>query len=273
MCLPLSAWSEASKASILGLITDIDDTLTDGGQLAVQARDALVALKDANIPVLAVTGRPVGWSLRWLTDNPARGEKAWPLMGIVAENGAVALRQESGGQISRIYRDDADTRKVHYRQLQDALQMVEAAMPQARRADDSAGRETDIAIDHSEHHRLDPEEIQKVAELLQSQGLRVSVSSIHINAWLGHHDKWVGACWALQAWLGRSLPLELSHWVYVGDSSNDEAMFRHLPFSVGVANISPFLSRMQHRPRYITQFERGLGFAEVAKALLDARQV
>ena len=37
--------------------------------------------------------------------------------------------------------------------------------------------------------------------------------------------------------LGGDLTAELDHWVAVGDSGNDEAMFRHFRHSVGVANI------------------------------------
>jgi hypothetical protein len=40
---------------------------------------------------------------------------------------------------------------------------------------------------------------------------------------------------------------------------------------VGVANIRRFEADLAHAPRYITQAERGAGFAEVARALLQAR--
>jgi hypothetical protein len=48
-------------------------------------------------------------------------------------------------------------------------------------------------------------------------------------------------------------------------------MFRRLPASVGVANIAASLPRLLHRPAWITQAERGGGFAEVAERLLRAR--
>ena len=267
----LSQWSAQERAHIAGVITDIDDTLTQDGRLMAQARTALSDLAAAGLAVLAVTGRPVGWSLPWLGGNPNAAEPAWPLLGIVAENGAVALSRQPDGQIQRLYRADADTRQAHHRRLQAALRAVEAAVPQARRAQDSDGRETDIAIDHSEFHCLSPAQIEQVVVLLRSHGLRVTVSSIHINAWLGEHDKWVGACWAVQAWLNRSLTRELQRWVYVGDSSNDEVMFEHMQHSVGVANVTRFLPHLRHRPNYICEQERGAGFAEVAQAVIAAR--
>jgi hydroxymethylpyrimidine pyrophosphatase-like HAD family hydrolase len=221
--------------------------------------------------VIAVTGRPVGWSLRCLGGPGAQNQAPWPLRGVVAENGAVALSRGPDGQVLRLYRADSATRQAHWQRLQAALRAVEQALPQARRAQDSEGRETDIAIDHSEFHHLSAAQIEQVVELLRGHGLRVSVSSIHINAWLGDHDKWVGACWAVQQWLGQQLPAQLAQWVYIGDSSNDEVMFEHMQHSVGVANIARFLERLQHAPGYLCEQARGAGFAELANALLRAR--
>ena len=271
--LPLHQWPAEQRAHIAGVITDIDDTLTEGGHLMAQARSALQELADAGVPVIAVTGRPVGWSLRCLGGPGALGQAPWPLLGVVAENGAVALWRGPDGQVLRRYRADSATRQANRQRLQAALAAVEQALPQARRAQDSEGRETDIAIDHSEFHHLSAAQIEQVATLLRGHGLRVSVSSIHVNAWLGDHDKWVGACWAVQHWLGQSLPAQLRHWVFIGDSSNDEVMFEHMQHSAGVANIARFLGQLQHAPRYLCEQARGAGFAELARALLQARGI
>jgi HAD superfamily hydrolase (TIGR01484 family) len=269
--LPLHQWPAEQRAHIAGVITDIDDTLTEGGHLMAQARSALQELADAGVPVIAVTGRPVGWSLRCLGGPGALGQAPWPLLGVVAENGAVALWRGPDGQVLRRYRADSATRQANRQRLQAALAAVEQALPQARRAQDSEGRETDIAIDHSEFHHLSAAQIEQVIELLRGHGLRVSVSSIHINAWLGDHDKWVGACWAVEHWLDQQLSEQLAHWVYIGDSSNDEVMFEHMQHSAGVANIARFLDRLEHAPSYLCAQARGAGFAELASALLQAR--
>jgi HAD superfamily hydrolase (TIGR01484 family) len=269
--LPLHQWPAEQRAQIAGVITDIDDTLTEGGHLMAQARSALQELADAGVPVIAVTGRPVGWSLRCLGGPGAQEQAPWPLLGVVAENGAVALWRGPDGQVLRRYRAGSATRQAHWQRLQAALAAVEQAVPQARRAQDSGGRETDIAIDHSEFHHLSAAQIEQVVELLRGHGLRVSVSSIHINAWLGDHDKWVGACWAVEHWLDQQLSEQLAHWVYIGDSSNDEVMFEHMQHSAGVANIARFLDRLEHVPRYLCAQSRGAGFAELASAVLQAR--
>ena len=59
--------------------------------------------------------------------------------------------------------------------------------------------------------------------------------------------------------------------VFVGDSTNDEVMFEAFSNSTGVGNLRRFEAQLAHRPRYITPSERGAGFAEVALAVLDAR--
>jgi hypothetical protein len=40
---------------------------------------------------------------------------------------------------------------------------------------------------------------------------------------------------------------------------------------VGVANIRRFEDQLAHKPRYVTPGERGAGFAELARALLELR--
>ena len=42
-------------------------------------------------------------------------------------------------------------------------------------------------------------------------------------------------------------------------------MFQHFTHSVGVANIRRFEAQLQYKPRYVTQGERGAGFADISK--------
>lgn len=260
--LPLSEWPAAERAHIQGVFTDIDDTLTHDGAIEPAALRALAALKRAGLAVYAITGRPVGWSLPFV-----HGEQAWPVDAIVAENGAVALLPGGG----RLYLQDTATRTANFAHLQRVLARIEADIPGAHRATDSPGRETDIAIDHSEFTHLPEATITQVVALMRSEGLNATVSSIHINGWLGDHNKRVGARWILREHTGRALDDELDRWVYVGDSTNDQVMFAHFTHSVGVANIARFVPQLTHLPRYVSVAERGQGFAEVAQALLEAR--
>ncbi|MEX1167537.1 MAG: HAD-IIB family hydrolase [Hydrogenophaga sp.] len=264
MCLlVLSKWSKENRAQVQGVLTDIDDTLTSNGAITPDALNALARLKAAGLPVFAITGRPAGWSEDFAL--------SWPINAIVAENGAVALSRDNEGRLQKRYLQDPNTRQSHFKRLQAVLHHIETVMPHAQRAADSTGRETDIAIDHSEFALLSAHDIARVVKLMQAGGLHATVSSIHINGWMGRHDKLEGARWAVREHLGRDLDQELNRWVYVGDSTNDARMFGHFPNSVGVANVARFVGQLEHLPTYVTPSERGAGFTEVVNALLEAR--
>lgn len=276
--LPLHDWPADERQHIVGVFTDIDDTLTTEGEITPPAYQALADLKAHGLHVIPITGRPVGWSVPFA--------QSWPVDAIVAENGAVALvgrhravtesvtepvsrnTATSPQALKRLYTQDANTRTLHFQRMQAVLARIEKEIPGAQRSQDSAGRETDIAIDHSEFTQLSPSTIEAVVHLMRSEGMTATVSSIHINGWFGQHDKFTGACWIARELLGRDLTHELDRWVYVGDSTNDQIMFQHFPHSVGVANIRRFADQLEHPPRYITPSERGSGFSEVAQVLL-----
>lgn len=255
---PLAEWPIADRARIAGVFTDIDDTLTTDGAITSDALDALAKLKAAGLHVIAITGRPVGWSEPFARD--------WPVDAIVAENGSVAV---IGAR--KIYTQDAATRAANFARMQHVAQRVLREIPGTKLATDSAGRETDIAIDHSEFTHLPPDRIDEVVALMQAEGMNATVSSIHINAWFGSHNKLSGARWIVGELFGRDLEAETAQWAYVGDSTNDVLMFAHFANSVGVANIARFREQLTHPPRYVTPGERGAGFSEVAAALLSAR--
>ncbi|WP_343642050.1 HAD-IIB family hydrolase [Roseateles sp.] len=256
---PREAWH-----GVRGVLTDIDDTLTGGAAGAViapAALEALARLHAAGVPVIAITGRPAGWSESFAME--------WPVRGIVAENGGVLLHRVGETLATEFAQDDA-TRAANFARLQACADEIAAAVPGATRARDSAGRLTDIAIDHGEFASLDDEAIAAVCDRMRAHGLVATVSSIHVNGWIGDHSKWSAAHWAVKRLTGRDF--DPREWVYVGDSTNDQLMFERVPLSVGVANIARFLPMLDHPPLYVTAAERGAGFAEVAGALLAARE-
>lgn len=261
---PLREWPAAERAAIVGVLTDIDDTLTTEHRVTGEALHALAALRAAGLSVIPITGRPVGWSEPFALE--------WPVNGIVAENGAVALSQGARpGELVKRYVQDEVLRAGNYRRMQEVVQHIVRAVPGAQPSRDSVGRETDIAIDHSEFTHLPEPAIAQVVALMREHGMNATVSSIHINGWYGDHNKLSGARWAVRELLGRALDDEMQRWVYVGDSTNDVLMFEHFPHSVGVANIRRFEAQLAHKPRYVTDGERGAGFAELARAILASR--
>jgi HAD superfamily hydrolase (TIGR01484 family) len=278
---PLTDWPIDQRRHIIGVFTDIDDTLTTDGAITSDALQALADLKAAGLHVIAITGRPVGWSLPFAQGDAAHGIAAWPVDAIVAENGSVALFTYKKGlkatpdkrkQLLKLYQQDAETRAKNVTRMQQVARRVMRGVPAAVLSQDSNGRETDIAFDHSEFSHLSAEQISAVVKIMQAEGMKATVSSIHINGWFGDHNKLTGARWIVRELLGRTLDDEIGQWVYVGDSSNDQLMFEHFPHSVGVANIRRFEHELTHQPAYITQAERGAGFAQVAAAILTVRK-
>ena len=262
-CQPLAHCPDAELVDLYGVLTDIDDTLTSDGAISVDALQALGRLRDAGVAVIAITGRPMGWSKPFA--------RSWPIAAIVAENGAVALLRD-GESLQIEYVQDEPTRSANAMRLQQVARDVLHAIPGAQLARDSAGRVTDVAVDHSEFTHLDPAAIDQVVAMMKSAGMNATVSSIHINGWFGDHDKLSGARWMLRRLFGRDLDAELGRWAYVGDSTNDQQLFAHLPLSIGVANLLRFADQLTVWPRYLTSAERGAGFAEVAARVLSARR-
>jgi HAD superfamily hydrolase (TIGR01484 family) len=267
--LPLSSWPAAERRGIVGVFTDIDDTLTTEGAITPDALQALAQLKAAGLYVIAITGRPVGWGLPFAA--------SWPVDALVAENGSVALiptatMAENGLQRpSRLYQQDAATRATNHAAMQTVAAQVLREVPSARLSRDESGRETDLAFDYAEFNHMQPQAVQQVLDILSRAGMHTSISSIHIHGCFGDFNKWNGACWIARELLQRELPQEIKHWAFVGDSGNDQVMFQHFTHSFGVANVRRFAEQLKHLPRYITPSERGAGFAELAQAILAAR--
>ena len=270
----ISSWPTVDRQRIIGVFTDIDDTLTTDGAITPDALAALADLRAAGLDVIAITGRPVGWSEPFAL--------SWPVNAIVAENGAVSLQysHENGlqpnehgpKQLLKKYQQDEPIRAKNRVLMQQVAARLLHEVPGALLAQDSAGRETDMAIDHSEFTQLRPKQTARVLAIMQAAGMNATVSSIHINGWYGAHNKLQGARWIVRELWGRDLDAEMDRWVFVGDSTNDVLMFEAFAQSVGVANVRRFAAQLAHLPRYITLSERGAGFAEVAKAVLSARR-
>ncbi|APW41695.1 HAD family hydrolase [Rhodoferax saidenbachensis] len=280
---PLASWPLQARRDLVGVFTDIDDTLTTEGTVTPAALQALADLKAAGLAVIPITGRHVGWCEPLMEGGAT---PPWPADAMVAENGALALVPNPGNsnqnglqpawnvrrQLSKLYQQDADTRATNQARMEQVAAQVLAQVPGALRARDEGGRETDLAFDYNEFTHLSPAAVQQTLAILQGAGMHTTVSSIHIHGCFGDFNKWLGACWIVRELFQRDLAQELGRWVFVGDSGNDQPMFEHFTHSVGVANIRRFESQLQHLPRYITPSERGAGFAEVTAAILEARK-
>ncbi len=258
----LKQWPLEARRRITGVLTDIDDTLTTDGTITPDALAALAAFKATGLHVIAITGRPVGWSASFAL--------AWPVDAIVAENGAAALvsnkntfKSSKDGYclLSKIYQQDDATHLSNAGRMQQVAQRAMREVPGANLSRNRAGRETNIVFDHSEFAHMPATQIAQALQIMRSEGMTASVSSIQINGWFGAHNKLDGARWIVRELLGRELDAEMERWVYIGDSTNDQLMFEAFYNSVGVANVRRFEAQapaaLHHRGRARRRLCRG----------------
>lgn len=248
------------KNRIKGVCFDIDDTFTSHGKITPDAFSALWKLKDAGYRLIPVTGRPAGWC-----DHIAR---FWPVDAVVGENGAFSFFMQNGKR-SRMDTLPGSAALEARSKLKSLKAAIERDFPGCAFASDQDYREYDLAIDFCEDVAPWPEsEVDRLVKFCESHGAIAKISSIHVNTWFGKYTKIEGIRHLLQnAPASLSLP-SFDELVFVGDSPNDEPMFEAFPWSVGVANIRPFLARIKNPPKYVTQHEAGAGFSELSEFLL-----
>ncbi len=263
---PLAACPAPVLAAVRLVLTDIDDTLTLHGRLPAAAYEALSDLRAAGCHIVPITGRPAGWC-----DLIAR---QWPVDGVVGENGAFAFRYDATARrMIRIYAQSADERSRNGVKLRATADEVLKDFPGAAFAADQAYREIDVAIDFCEDvPPLPLAAAQAIAARFQRAGAQAKVSSIHVNAWFGSHDKLT----MTRRFLAEALDIRLESArgiiAFCGDSPNDAPMFAAVPLGIGVANVKAFTGMMEALPAYVTQAEGGEGFAEFARAVLAAKR-
>jgi HAD superfamily hydrolase (TIGR01484 family) len=263
---PLSDMTAAQLRGIKAVLTDIDDTITTDGKLPALAYEAVEKLHQAGIVVVPVTGRPAGWC-----DMIAR---FWPVDGVVGENGAFSFRYlEKEKRMLRIYAQEEEARTANKAKLWQIAHGILKDFPGSAIAADQAYREIDVAIDFAEDVKPLPlEVVEQIVKVFEAEGAMAKISSIHVNAWFGTHDKLSMALRFLEEGCGIPRGEAKSCVAYCGDSPNDAPMFGYFPLSVGVANVKRFADRMEHLPNFVTMEQSGAGFAGFVSRLLEARR-
>ncbi|MCH7711767.1 MAG: HAD-IIB family hydrolase [Proteobacteria bacterium] len=263
---PLNAFPVSAGRRIVGVFTDIDDTLSTEGRLTSEAYTALEALHDEGLIVVPITGRPAGWC-----DHIAR---MWPVDGVVGENGAFYFRyHRARRKMIRRFMQSATERAENRRRLARLRRRILDEVPGSALAADQHYRETDLAIDYCEDvERLGVEQVRRIVTLFEDAGATAKVSSIHVNGWFGDHDKLAMTRIMMAECFNIDLDEARERFVFVGDSPNDAPMFAYFPNAVGVANIRAFEAELPAPPAYVTEGTAGSGFAELAAALIEARK-
>ena len=270
---PVTPWHSVKSSELVeirGVCFDIDDTLSTHGKLTSDAYASLWALNDAGFRLVAITGRPAGWC-----DHFAR---FWPVDGVVGENGAFSFYM-SGSRRERINTPGGPVRHLESPvglrapELAHLAMKIKSRFPDAKWASDQNYREYDLAIDFCEDVKCWPApRVEALLDMCKKEGAHAKLSSIHVNSWFGDYDKFKGFLSFLNSAQIKRLP-PAHQWIFIGDSPNDEPVFAQFQYSVGVANLKPFLNRITSPPRWITKSDSGTGFTEVAKKLILGRRL
>ena len=251
------------------VLTDIDDTLTTEGQLGSLAYEALWKLRDAGLKLIPITGRPAGWC-----EMIAR---FWPVEGVIGENGGFYFRYaanlgEKNKKMQRWFFADSATITQNKLKLSVIEKEVIKEVPGTALASDQFCRLMDLAIDFCEDvPPLPPSEVGKIVRIFEKHGAQAKVSSIHVNGWFGPYDKLTTTLRFLQTEFNLSEAEALEKCAFVGDSPNDEPMFKKFPHSFGVGNVAHFSNQMKHLPTYKANSNGGEGFFEIANRILSLK--
>lgn len=254
---PITELSADRISKLKYILCDIDDTITINGKLIADSYAAMWQLYEAGYSVIPVTGRPAGWC-----DLIVR---EWPVRAVVGENGAfVSYFEESRLKtFSHPSVAGADARA----RLEEVKNACLAGVPGCRVAKDQFARIYDLAVDFNEDPPyLGFEAAEKIKEICVSMGAQAKVSSIHVNTWFGDYDKLSMTELFLKEILHEDNIRETC--MFFGDSPNDEPMFSYFPNSCAVANILPFIGKIEHLPAFVTELEGGKGFAEAIRHIL-----
>ena len=250
---------ELPASKIRGVLTDLDDTLTDESQMRAKTYDALWKLKEKGYWLVIVSGRPAGWADCLM--------RLWPLDAMIFENGAGLITREGSKLVTHNLARGASLAQQRGL-LQGLFDELKKEIPHLKLASDQPYRLYDYAIDFVEEPpALTGPELERVLRRLgEEKRITAKLSSIHVNYWYGTHTK-VTACEELLRTEGASRGISASEVVYAGDSPNDEPLFEYFEHAVGVANVRHFLSRMKHPPKYLTSAAGGEGFQQLVRRL------
>lgn len=256
---PLATLTESEIADIRRVAFDLDDTVLTEGKLLGETYSALTDLAAAGFELVAITGRPASFA-----EIVAR---QWPVAAAIAENGAVAYLSRPRGGVTLVDTCPADERAVRRGRLEEISTVLRARFG-LEPADDQRGRISDVAFDIGEHDVVPSDVVDAAQAMARAAGFRSHSSSIHLHVTLDTYDKATGFV-ALMSARGVEPTEALHTTLFVGDSPNDSEAFASFELTVGVANVQAHLAKLSVPPDFVTEQEKGRGFAELGRVLLS----
>ena len=261
----LSTMSSTQLDNIKFILTDIDDTLTTEGRLKSDAYDAMERLSNKGYKVIPVTGRCAGWC-----DHIAR---MWPVDGVVGENGAFFFSYDHVNiKMNNLYSQTEEERRENFKLLHEIKDTILRSVSGAAVASDQDYRITDLAIDFAEDvPKLPQHKIDEIVQIAEQNGAVAKISSIHVNCWIGNHNKLSTSLKILKESFGLNDAEIQNNAVFIGDSPNDSTMFGFFKNSVGVANVIDLINCIENPPKYIATEFSGDGFIELADLIINKK--
>jgi len=253
-------FKEFSINKLKYVFTDIDDTLTEDGQLPAHAYKSLWDLNDKGIHIIPITGRPAGWC-----EMIAR---MWPVAGVVGENGALYFCYKNKKMIRNFIYDD-ETIKSNRKKLDIIRDEVLEKVKGCAIASDQFCRLFDLAVDFCEDvPALPKKSIDDIVSIFKNHGATAKVSSIHVNGWFGDYNKLSMCRTFLEKEFNLNIEQAQENTIFVGDSPNDETMFGYFNNSFAVSNINEFIDELNEKPKYVSDKPGGSGFTEIINHIL-----
>lgn len=254
--MQLADWTPEKAATIALVATDMDGTLTQAGKFTPMLLHSLERLRQADIPVVIVTGRSAGWVqaiAHYL-----------PVAGAIAENGGLFSCPVDAPPSLCMPIDDISS---HRQRLAAMFRQLQERFPSLSESSDNRFRLTDWTFDVT---GLRDADLDWMRDRCQTEGWGFTYSTVQCHIKLPQQEKAI----ALASLLTQQFPHLSRHQVVtVGDSPNDESLFNPavFPISVGVANVAHYGDRLTHVPTYLTALPEVEGFAQLTDHLLQSR--
>ena len=257
--------ASADLRRVQAVFTDVDGTLTSSNRLEGRTLRSIEKLKQNDLRVVLVSGRPAGWGDCWL--------RTLPVDAVIAENGGVCLTRDRRGRFEKVYSEGSSERLRNRKRLLREVQAALSQVPGARLSTDSPYTEVNIAIDYNEEAKLSPTALRALETFLKRRGVTIARSSVHLNCWIGAFDKLSMVRRFIRESWGLRLAKPDRRFVYAGDSLNDAPMFGAFSLAVGVANVADVWSELDQRPSFVTRGREGRGFEQLAAAIIAQRKL
>jgi len=261
---PIAEFPNTRVQDIRYVLTDVDDTLTHHGKLPAKTFLALERLQKAGLRVIPVTAGSSGWC-----DLIAR---MWPVDAVIGENGGFYFgRQSNGIAIERRYWTDKAGRDKDGERLRAVLDEIVRLVPGTAPSPDQRYREATLAVTTGDGRLPERLAIDRILAMLGEAGLRATINSMWVLGWAGDFDKLAMTRRLMHERFAIGIEAERDHFLFIGDSPNDEPMFSFFPHSIAVATVRQYVHRMTARPHWITRGPGGDGFVEVVNTLLGPK--